>query len=249
MHRGTKLFLGIAAEGLKLYYKMDDSKVSEILGPVPKIPSSKLNGVKNAFGFPIKINDEDVPFYVCLTYVAGSLILGKMPDELALMVGEDKEKAINMYKEGLKWISKLIYAITRLTNYAKDDTVKEVGARLIADSIWASLMIYYATSSGNSVYGLLKNVSKEIYQFPTDKDAEELKKEIELLMNGNHLERVMDGVPIPPDKSKKEELHEDKKIEKADEALEALRALQRQLIYTSRMAKHIQASAQKIIQK
>jgi len=253
VHRGIKLLLALAAEGLKLHYKMDDAKVSEILGPVPRLPAPKRKMVLTALGFPVSVKGESVPYYACIPYVAGGLLLGKPPEELALMLGESRDKAEEMYREGLKWAARLAYAATRLAHYARFNNVRELGIRLIGDSIWTALAIYSASNSNMSVYGLIRNLSKELYQIPSEKDAEELKREMELLMN--HVDKIMDGEPPMPiiapivqaQKSGKPTRNEKKEV--MDVGLSdvriALRELRRDLRLALEAAKELKAASQR----
>lgn len=197
MQRGSKLLLAIAAEAVKLYYKFEDAKVSEVLGPVPRLPAPRRRLAAKAFGFPIRVDGEDVPFYACMIYVAGGLILGKNPDELALMLGERPEKAKAMYEEGIKWASKLAYAATRLAHLAKDERAKQAGVKLLSDAFWTALAIYSTTSANTTVYGLFRNVSREGFA-PSVEDAERLEKEMQWLFSNSNLEKVMSGEPITP---------------------------------------------------
>jgi len=199
LKRGSKLLLAVAAEAVKLYYKLEDSKVSEILGPVPRLPAPKRKLVLNGFGFPVRLvgDSEEAPFYACLIYVAGHLVLGKRPEELALMLGEKPEKARAMYETGVRWAAKLAYLTTRLAYLAKNERVRDLGAKLMADSIWTALSIYSTTSGNTSVYGLFRSLSKEAFDAPSEEEAENLKREIAAILGDEEtLRRVMEGEPL-----------------------------------------------------
>jgi len=200
LKRGSKLLLAVAAEAVKLYYKLEDAKVSDVLGPVPRLPAPKRKLVLNGFGFPIKLGEdgEEVPLYACLIYVAGRLVLGKSPEELALRLGERPDKAKAMYEEGVRWAAKLAYLTTRLAYLAKNEKVRDLGVKLMSDSIWTALSIYSTTSGNTSMYGLFRNLSKEIFDAPSEKEAEKLKKELAMILSDEEaLKSVMEGEPLP----------------------------------------------------
>jgi len=233
VHKGVKLMLALAAEGLRHHYKLDDVKVSEVLGSALKLSASKRKAVLTAFGFPVKAGGHDVPFYVCMIYVVAELLLGKTVDDMALILGEDREKACAMYQEGLKWVSKLAYVAARLTRYARSADARELGARLIGDSLQIALTIYSASNSNMSVYGLYRNLSKDVYQFPSEEDAEKLKAEIETLLNGTTLEQIMNGRPIPPPPEAVEgNGGRGKRQDVSGELLERFRSLKKKLFAT-----------------
>lgn len=200
LKRGSKLLLAVAAEAVKLYYKLEDSKVSDVLGPVPRLPAPKRKLVLNGFGFPVKLggDGEEAPLYACLIYVAGHLILGKRPEELALRLGEKPDKAKAMYEEGVKWAARLAYLTTRLAYLARDEKVRDLGVKLMADSIWTALSIYSTTSGNTSMYGLFRNLSKEVFDAPSEEEAENLKKEIAMILSDEEtLKSIMEGEAPP----------------------------------------------------
>jgi hypothetical protein len=143
----------------------------------------------------VRVDGEEVPFHKCLIYVVG-YFAGKGVDELAQMLGEDLAKARAMFRQGIVWASKLAYATVRLAYLSANEEVRNAGIELLSNSIWTAIRIYLTVKPSVSVYGLYRNVSREAFLVPRLEDAEELEREMAWLLDGNNLERVIEGEPV-----------------------------------------------------
>jgi len=195
MLKSLRLLAAVASESARMCYKLDGEVASRIFGEAAAIPQQKIRRIIDALDFPVRVDGEEVPFHKCLIYVVG-YFAGKGVDELAQMLGEDLAKARSMFRQGIVWASKLAYATVRLAYLSANEEVRNAGIELLSNSIWAAIRIYLAVKPSVSVYGLYRNVSREAFLVPRLEDAEELEREMAWLLDGNNLERVIEGEPV-----------------------------------------------------